>query len=57
MPTNSLPSEPSRPDLACLFDDPSNPSKLTLYPAGTDSPATEWLTVDWGTVRSLDRHR
>ncbi|WP_299333643.1 hypothetical protein [Haloplanus sp.] len=59
MKTTDLPSpaEAQNPELECLFDDPADPSELTVFAPGTDSLATEWLTIDWETARSLDRLR
>ncbi|WP_338741255.1 hypothetical protein [Haloplanus salilacus] len=59
METTDLPSpdEASGPELECLLDDPTDPSKLTVFAPGTDSLATEWLTIDWEAARSLDRLR
>ena len=59
METTDLPSpaEASNTELECLLDDPSDPSELTVFAPGTDSLATEWLTIDWDAAHSLDRLR
>jgi len=54
--TTELQSTPEF-ELECPFDDPADPSELTVFAPDTDSLATEWLTVDWETARSLDRLR
>jgi len=42
-------------NLACLYDDPSNPSELTIFSPETPRMATEWLTVDRSAAVRLDR--
>jgi hypothetical protein len=44
-------------ELECLFDDPSDPSELTIYTPETERLATEWVTADRGIAESLDRVR
>lgn len=50
-------AEPPEFDLECLFDDPSNPSQLTVFSPETRRLTTEWLTVDRAAAVSLDRVR
>lgn len=40
-----------------MYDDSENPSELTLYEPESESPATEWLTVDAATAVTLDEMR
>lgn len=47
------PAEPESTGLAARYDDPENPTELTLYDPDSDSPLTEWLSADPATVRSL----
>ena len=44
-------------ELECLYDDPSSPSKLTIFSPGTPEMATEWVTVDRSAAIRLDRMR
>jgi len=39
--------------LAARYDDPTDPSELTLYDPESETPLTEWLSADPHTVRSL----
>lgn len=60
--TDAVPSETRRgrapkTELACLFDDPSDPSELTVFSPETPRMATEWLTVDRASAVRLDRMR
>jgi hypothetical protein len=41
-------------ELNCLYDDPSNPSELTIFSPET---MTEWMTVDRSSAVRLDRIR
>jgi hypothetical protein len=43
--------------LAARYDDPDNPTELTLYDPDSESPLTEWLSADLATVRSLTEMR
>lgn len=36
----------SRAGIEAAYDDPHDPSELTLFPADSDQVATRWLTVD-----------
>lgn len=45
------------PELECLYDDPSNPSKLTIFSPEPRRLATEWVTADRSTAVRLDRLR
>jgi hypothetical protein len=47
------PADPESTGLAARYDDPENPTELTLYDPDTDSQLTEWLSADTRTVRSL----
>jgi len=42
-------------DLEAAYDDPTDPSELTVFPADADEAAlaTAWLTMDVAHVRSL----
>jgi len=44
-------------DLECLFDDPSDPSELTIFSPEDGKLSTEWITTDRTTARALDRVR
>jgi hypothetical protein len=44
-------------ELECLYDDPSSPSELTIFSPETPAMATEWLTVDRSSARSLEEMR
>jgi hypothetical protein len=44
-------------ELECLYDDPSNPSELTIFSPEPPAMATEWLTVDRAAAVRLDRMR
>ncbi|WP_251341598.1 hypothetical protein [Haloplanus halophilus] len=44
-------------ELECLFDDPSDPSELTIFTPEDGKLATEWISADRTTARSLDRLR
>ncbi len=44
-------------ELACLYDDPSDPSELTVFSPETPRTVTEWLTVDRASAIRLDRIR
>jgi len=39
--------------LAARYDDPADPTELTLYDPDRESPLTEWLSADPSTLRSL----
>ncbi len=40
--------------LAAAYDDPEDPTELTVFPAGDEDLATRWLTADVDTVVSLE---
>lgn len=40
-------------DLEYRCDDPVDPSAVTVFPAESDSPDTEWVTVDYATAVPL----
>lgn len=42
-------------ELECLYDEPSNPSELTVF--APDRLTTEWLTADRSAAVPLDRIR
>ncbi|WP_435070160.1 DUF7511 domain-containing protein [Haloplanus sp. C73] len=44
-------------ELECLYDDPTNPSELTVFAPETRRLATEWVTVDQSTAVCLDEIR
>lgn len=55
-----MPSEESDPpdfELECLYDDPSEPSELTIFSPDGESMVTEWMTADRSTAVALDRLR
>jgi hypothetical protein len=41
-------------DLECLFDDPENPSEVTITTPDTEQSVTEWVTVDRSTAVPLE---
>ena len=47
------------PDLTCLFDDPDDPSEVTLVPVGSppERYLTEWVTADTAAAVPLDEMR
>lgn len=47
----------SGPSLECLYDDPVDPSELTVFSPRDDRLATEWMTVDLATAIPIDRMR
>lgn len=44
-------------ELECLYDDPADPTELTVYAPETERLATEWVTVDRSAAVSLERVR
>ena len=42
------------PTLAAAFDDPDDPTEVTLFPAHLEDPRTCWLSADVDTAVSLD---
>mgnify|MGYP000474713802 CR=1 FL=1 len=44
-------------ELECLFDDPSDPSELTIFSPEGENLATEWVTADRSAAWSLERIR
>lgn len=44
-------------ELECRYDDPADPSELTVFSPATRHLATEWMTADRSTVVPLDRVR
>lgn len=40
-------------ELEYLYDDPEDPSKVTVFPTESDSPETEWVLTDYETAVSL----
>jgi hypothetical protein len=44
-------------ELECRYDDPDDPSELTVFSPELPNRATEWLTVDRATAIPLDRFR
>lgn len=56
--TDDLPVTPDHDtlpefDLEYLCDDPVDPSKVTIFPTESDSPATEWVMADYTTAIPL----
>lgn len=33
-------------DLACLFDDPDDPSEVTIFDPAEETTTTRWITAD-----------
>lgn len=55
-PVAALPAAtPAR--LAARYDDPIDPSELTLYDPESEKQTTEWLSADPETARSLEAMR
>ncbi len=52
-------SQDTQADLTCLFDDPDDPSEVTLIPVGSSPERylTEWVTADMAAAVSLDEMR
>lgn len=50
---------PDRDDLTHLYDDPDDPSEVTIVPAGSppERYLTEWVTTDAATAVSLAEMR
>lgn len=46
-----------RSELGCLYDDPDDPSELTIFVPETPARTTAWITVDEPSAVSLERHR
>ncbi|MEF8974248.1 MAG: hypothetical protein V5A15_05105 [Haloarcula sp.] len=44
-------------ELDCLYDDPENPSELTIFPSDLQQSVTEWVTADRSAAVSLDELR
>ena len=44
-------------ELECLYDDPADPTELTVYAPETERLATEWVTVNRSAAVSLERVR
>jgi hypothetical protein len=55
-PSGSTPRvrEPLDVDLEWLFDDPDDPSEITVFTPRGERTATEWITVDAATAVSVD---
>ncbi|ELY32835.1 hypothetical protein C498_07245 [Haloferax volcanii DS2] len=41
-------------DLECIYDDPENPTELTVFSPKSEELTTSWITVDRGSAVSLD---
>lgn len=41
-------------DLECIYDDPENPTALTVFSPKAEELTTSWITVDRGSAVSLD---
>lgn len=53
MPTNTHPTDETPvPPLVAAYDDPADPSEVTLFPTGV-ADATRWLTIDLDTAVPL----
>lgn len=44
-------------ELECLYDDPSEPSELTIFSPEGESMVTEWITADHSAAVALDSVR
>jgi hypothetical protein len=44
-------------DLEYLFDDPQNPSEVTITTTDTEQSVTQWVTVDRSTAVPLEEVR
>jgi hypothetical protein len=44
-------------ELDCLYDDPEDPSELTIFPSNLQESVTEWVTADRSAAVSLDELR
>lgn len=44
-------------ELCCLYDDPLDPSELTIFVPEPSARTTAWITVDKATAVSLEGHR
>ncbi|MFU1781007.1 hypothetical protein ACM16X_06485 [Haloarcula japonica] len=44
-------------ELDCLYDDPENPSELTIFPSDRQQSVTEWVTADRSATVSLEKLR
>ncbi|EMA19854.1 MULTISPECIES: DUF7511 domain-containing protein [Haloarcula] len=44
-------------ELDCLYDDPENPSELTIFPSDCQQSVTEWVTADRSATVSLEELR
>ena len=51
------PDDLSRFDLACLYDDPFDPSELTIFVPEASARTTAWITADESTAVSLEECR
>lgn len=51
-------ADPPEFGLRYRFDDPTNPTEVTVYPDGCDGdPTTQWLTIDKGHSLPLEEIR
>ncbi|EMA34225.1 DUF7511 domain-containing protein [Haloarcula japonica] len=44
-------------ELDCLYDDPEDPSELTIFPSDRQQSVTEWVTADRSATVSLEKLR
>lgn len=44
-------------ELGCLYDDPLDPSELTIFVPDPSVRTTAWITADESTAVSLEGHR
>lgn len=44
-------------ELGCLYDDPLDPTELTIFVPDPSARTTAWITVDESTAISLEGHR
>ena len=44
-------------ELGCLYDDPDDPSELTIFVPETPERTTAWITIDKPSAVSLEEYR
>lgn len=49
--------DPSSTERCCLYDDPLDPSELTIFARGTPERTTAWITAAESTAVPLEAHR
>ncbi|EMA03835.1 hypothetical protein SAMN05443574_102347 [Haloarcula vallismortis] len=56
-PTDTDLNETPEFELDCLYDDPEDPSELTIFPSDSHQSVTEWVTADRSAAVSLEELR